>query len=112
MVFGILLGKLSFNLEEDEVFHIHLGSLDDITDNSIKQSSNPSAWKMSSLEKRSTLRQLDICFNEVDAFIETMRYSYNKMKSLHWVHTNKMIFKKSKSVGNGKQCQENNKSFV
>ncbi len=52
------------------------------------------------------MRQLDICFNNVDAFIETMCYYCDKMAGLCWVNRNKMKFKKLEG-GNKKQCGEN-----
>ncbi len=68
-------------LVQDKVFHNHMELLGDNTDNFIEQSPNSSKWEISSSEKRSTLRHLDICFNNVDKFIETMRYFYDKMES-------------------------------
>ncbi len=52
---------------------------------------NPSAWEISNLEKWSTMRQLDICFNNVDTFIETMPYSYDNMADLCWINTKNEI---------------------
>ncbi len=51
-------------------------------------------------EHSETIRNL---IHDVDTFIKTMRYSYNKMESLFLFHTNKMKFKKLKSGGNEKQ---------
>ncbi len=48
------------------------------------------------------MRQLDMCFNTVDTFIETMSYCYDHMANLHWVNANKFKFKKLK--GEGKKC--------
>ncbi len=47
-------------MEEDKVFHIHMELLDDDTDNFIIKSTNPSIWEIPKLEKRSTVRQLEI----------------------------------------------------
>ncbi len=46
--------------------------------------------------KKSTMRHLDTCFNNVETFINTMQYCYDNMIALHLVHTNKKKFKKSK----------------
>ncbi len=78
-------------LEDNKVFHIHVELLDENTD---KRLPNPSAWEISNSEKQSTMRQLDIRFNNVDIFIETMFNCYDNMADLHWVNTNKMKFKK------------------
>ncbi len=59
----------------------------------IKQSPNPPpVWEISKLGKMTMLRQLDICFNALDAFIETV-CSFNSMHDLQWIYTNKMKFK-------------------
>ncbi len=81
-------------LENDEVFHIKVESINENTNIFTKQSPNPSAWEISNSQKQSTLRQLDVCFNNVDTFIKTMQYSYDNMEDLCWVHTNKMKLKK------------------
>ncbi len=52
----------TYQLEEDEVVHIHIELHDDNSDIFIKKSPNPSAWEISNSAKRSILRQLDICF--------------------------------------------------
>ncbi len=44
-------------------------------------------------KKRSKMRKLDICFNNIDTFIETMHYSYDNIADLYWVNANKMKFK-------------------
>ncbi len=77
--------------------------LDENTVIFIEQSPNPSAWQISNTEKQSTLQQLDICFNNVDTFIKTMKYSYDDMEDLHWVHTRNEI-----EGGIEKQCREHN----
>ncbi len=55
---------------------------------------NPSALEESNSEKWSTMRLLDVCFNEVDTFIETMGYCNDNIVDLHLVDTNKMKFEK------------------
>ncbi len=87
-------------LDDDKVFHIHAELHHENTDIFIKKSPNPSAWEISNPGKQSTMRQLDICFDILDAFIESMRYCYDKMADLHWVNTNKLKFKKTEG---GKQ---------
>ncbi len=89
----------TYQLEEDEVVHIHIELHDDNSDIFIKKSPNPSAWEISNSAKRSILRQLDICFTtwiihqDNDIFLQ-------QMESLCWVHTNKMKFKKLKLGSN------------
>ncbi len=55
--------------EDNKVFHIHVELLDENTYIFVGKSPNLFAWEMSNLEKRSTMRQLDICFNDMDAVI-------------------------------------------
>ncbi len=83
-------------LEHNKVFHIHMELLDKNTDIFDEQSQNPSPWEIYNSEKWSTLRETDICLDNVNTFIKTMLYSYDNMEDLHWVHTNKMEFKKWK----------------
>ncbi len=61
----------AYQLEEDKVFHIHVVSFNDNTKIFIEQPPNPLTWEIFNSEKRSTLRHLDICFKDVDTFIET-----------------------------------------
>ncbi len=40
------------------------------------------------------MQQMNICFNDVDTFIEMMRYCYDNMADLRWMNANKIKFKK------------------
>ncbi len=92
-------------LEDSKVFHIHLELLDKNTKCFIEKSPNPSAWEIANLEKWSTTRQLNICFNNVDTFIETMQYCYGFMIALRLIYTNKNEIQKIQG-GNEKWKQE------
>ncbi len=86
---GKMINQLvACKLEDNKVFHIHVELLDENTVIFIKQLLNPSAWEISNLEKWSTMRQLDICFNDLDIFIEMIHYCYENMADLLLVNTN------------------------
>ncbi len=44
------------------------------------------------------MRHLDICFNDVETFIETMQYCYDNMTELSLVQTNKMNVKNRNDI--------------
>ncbi len=61
--------------------------------------------------KLSTIRHLDVCFNNVNTFIETMQYCYDNMIALCLVDTNKLKFMKFEG-GNENKCQERKRSVL
>ncbi len=79
-------------LENNDIYHINVDSINKTSDVFIKQSPNPSAGEISYSVRFSTLRQLDKCFNN----IETMYYCDDKTEDLCRVHTNKMKDQESK----------------
>ncbi len=92
---GRMINQLdTYKYKDNKVFHICIELLDENTEILIKKMPNPSALEESNSEKWSTMRQLDICFNEVDTFIETMGYWNDNIVDLHLVDTNKMKFEK------------------
>lgn len=83
---------------------------------------NPYAWEISNCEKVRTMCCLDLCFEELDAFIDAMCYCfdnipdlhwdvlidamlywYDNIHYLHWVHRNKMKYPKCNKVDMKKQ---------
>ncbi len=82
-------------LEDNKLFHIHVELFDENTDIFIEKSSQSICMGDFQYKKQSALRKLDICFNKVDTFIETIGYCYDNMADLCWVNTNKVKFKKS-----------------
>ncbi len=105
---GKMINQLdACKLEVDKEYHIHMELLDGNTNTFIEKSPNPSVWEISNSEKMNATRHLDICFNDVDTFIESMQYSYDNMISLCFVHTDKMTFKKSEGGGGIKSSVKN-----
>ncbi len=88
--------------EDDKVFHIPMELLDENTDLFIEKLPNPSAWEISNSEKQSTMRQLNICFNNLDTFIETMCNCYDNMTDLHCMNENEIKVRNWR--GNEKKC--------
>ncbi len=77
---GKMINQLdACKLKNDKVFHMHVALPDENTDNFIEILPNPSAWEISNSEKRSIMRELDVCFNNMDTFLETLHYCYNNM---------------------------------
>ncbi len=93
-------------LEDNEVFQIHVKIHNEQTEKFIQQSPNPLAWETSYSGKVMKLKQLNICANDPKAFIEYMQDSYNNMHKLHWVHPNKIKYNESKV------CEDSGNSYV
>ncbi len=83
-------------LEEDKVFYIHVKTCHKNTQEFIWQSPNSPAWEIFHSGLVTKLRYLDVCFSNLEVFIETIQYLNNDMHELHWVHANKMKYIKSK----------------
>ncbi len=59
------------------------------------------AWEMQdSNEKRKQLKKLDICFDSLNPYLETMRYCYGNFSALKWIVTNKILFQRNNSTLN------------
>ncbi len=52
---------------------------------------NPDEWEISIMEKMKCMLCVDVCFKELDAFIDMM---HNYIHCLHWMLTNKLEYPK------------------
>ncbi len=82
----------------DELFHIWVIIGAENMERFIPQIKNIHAQKSPNSEKVKYILHLDICFEGLDAFIDTMCHCYETTYCLCWVQMNKMNYPKWKTI--------------
>mmetsp|Transcript_6695 Transcript_6695/g.14807 ORF Transcript_6695/g.14807 Transcript_6695/m.14807 type:complete len:197 (-) Transcript_6695:48-638(-) len=83
--------------EGEEVFHIQvfISAID--VENFIERSPVMVAWETRDSKDKPQLKKLDICFDNLNPFLDTMRYCYDNFSAIKWIVTNKIMFQCNKS---------------
>ncbi len=55
------------------------------------------AWETQDSNEKLQLKKLDICFDRLNLFLETMRYCYDNFLTIKWIVTNKIPFQRNNS---------------
>lgn len=81
--------------EGEEVFHIQvvLSSVD--VESFVDRSPVAVAWETRDMKGKPQIKKLDICFDSLNPFLETMRYCYDNFSTIKWIVTNKIPFQRN-----------------
>ncbi len=55
------------------------------------------AWETQDSKENPQLKKLDVCFDSLNMFLETMRYCYDNFSTIEWIVKNKIPFQRDNS---------------
>ncbi len=81
--------------EAEEVFHIQVVLSDVDVERFVERSPLAVAWETCNATNNHK-KKLDICFDSLDLFLQTMCYCYDNFSTIKWIVTNKIPFQRCK----------------
>ncbi len=81
----------------EEVFHIQVFLLAIDVKNFVERSPVMVAWETQDSTDKPKLKKLDICFDSLNSFLDTMRYCYDNFSAIKWIITDKIPFQRNKA---------------
>ena len=82
--------------EAEEVFHIQVVLSDVDVERFVERSPLAVAWETRNANEQPHKKKLDICFNSLVLFLQTMHYCYDNFSTIEWIVTNKIPFQRCK----------------